>query len=281
MNGLIIHTNIYEIQECSGRSFAILYINRGSTAVVINGLKITAAAPFCFCLNEKEVVKIIESRNLSMTQILFSPDYINSGFDFHNLDPAAETLPRSAELDKFYMLPFTDRGNGYNGWFSPDPELNETMRRKIKSLLSDYADRKSPFHPCRQRSSFLDLLLFLCRNYRLREPDSDDDSLVEKVISFFTENYQEKITIAGLCSRFGTNRNTLARKFRQEKCATVMESLAAVRINMAASLLRSTMLPVADILFRVGFNDTAHFGRTFKKLTGVSPSEYRKSSGTG
>jgi AraC family L-rhamnose operon regulatory protein RhaS len=213
-----------------------------------------------------------------MTQILFHPEFVNSRFDFSNLDPAARTLPRSAELDKFYMLPFIDRGSGYRGWFLPDPEQDESLRKKIKKLVSDYADRKSPFRPCRQRSSFLDLLLFLCRNYRGKDGVQAEDSLVEKVISFFTENYQDRITIPDLCSRFGTNRNTLAKKFREERGVPVMGALSEIRIRMASSLLVKTHLPVADILYRVGFNDTAHFGRAFKKVMGVSPSEYRKSA---
>lgn len=279
MQDIIIHKKISEITSPPDRCFTIIYVSSGSGNFKLNGTGVDAAAPLCFCLNEKETVNVSKGKNLSITQILFRPEYVNSRFDFNNLDPGNRTLPGSAELDKFYLLPFTVRDQFYAGYFSPDPEQDESMRKKIKLLLSDYADRQSAFHPCRQRSSFLDLLLFLCRSFRRKETDDTDDSLVERVISFFTGNYQEKITIADLCSRFGTNRNTLAKKFREERGIPVMESLSSIRINMAASLLRSTGLPVVDILYRVGFNDTAHFGRTFKKFTGISPSGYRKSAG--
>ena len=279
MNDLIIHKKTSEIINPPEKCFSIIYISSGRIVFSINALSQETTAPLCFCLNEKETLNVSGNKNLSMTQIMFHPEYVNSRFDFSNLDPAARSLPPSAELDKFYMLPFIDRDGQYHGYFSPDPEQDESMRKKIKSLVIDYADKKSPFHPCRQRSSFLDLLLFLARNYRRKEPENQDDSLVERVISFFTENYQEIITITDLCSRFGTNRNSLAKKFREERGMPVMESLAEIRIRMAASLLVKTQLPVVDILYRVGFNDTAHFGRTFKKFTGISPSEYRKSAG--
>lgn len=45
---------------------------------------------------------------------------------------------------------------------------------------------------------------------------------------------------------------------------------------MASTMLRDTMLPINEIMTRVGFCDTVHFLRTFKKYTGDSPSEYRK-----
>jgi len=46
---------------------------------------------------------------------------------------------------------------------------------------------------------------------------------------------------------------------------------------MASRLLRETSLPASDILYRVGFNDPAHFARTFGKITGLTPSAYRDS----
>lgn len=279
MHDMIIHKNIPGIITPQDKCFSIIYISSGSAVFSLNKLRLEISAPVCFCLNEKETLQIHESKKLSITQILFLPQFVNSGFDFHNLDPASMSLSRSAELDKFYMLPFTDRGSGYYGYFAPDPEQDESLRKKIKKLISDYADRVSPFRPCRQRSSFLDLLLFLSRNFGRKKAEHAEDSLIEKAVSFFTDNYQEKITIPDLCSRLGTNRNTLAKKFREEKGTSVMGCLAEIRISMAASLLVKTELPVADILYRVGFNDTAHFGRTFKKFTGVTPSGYRKSAG--
>lgn len=277
MHDITIHKNKSGITQPAEKCFSIIYISRGSADISLGGTGDAVTSPVCFCLNEKDDLHIHESRDLVLTQILFHPEYVNSKFNFDNLDPGNRTLPRSAELDKYYLVPFIERNRFYSGYFSPDPEQDEFMRKKIKLLFSDYADKDSPFWPCRKRSSFLDLLLFLCRNYRKKETGDRNESLVEKVISFFTDNYQDKITISDLCFRFGTNRNTLAKKFREEKKVPVMESLAEIRVRMAASLLIKTELPVIDILYRVGFNDAAHFGRTFKKFTGVSPSEYRKS----
>ena len=277
MHDIIIHKNKSDIIPPAEKCFSILYIIRGSADLSVNKSIVTLTAPVCLCLNEKDKLHIQKKKDLVMTSILFHPDYVNSSFDFGNLDPVGRTLPRSAELDKFYLIPFIDRSGSYKGCFYPDPEQDVLIQRKIKLLITDYEDRESPFLPCRKRSSFLDLLLFLSRNYRGEQVNVDDESLVEKVITFFTDNYQDKITITDLCSRFVTNRNTLAKKFREERGVPVMESLAEIRVRMAASLLMKTQLPVIDILYRVGFNDTAHFGRTFKKFTGVSPSEYRKS----
>jgi len=47
---------------------------------------------------------------------------------------------------------------------------------------------------------------------------------------------------------------------------------------MASVMLKDTLLPVSEVMERVGFNDSTHFSRTFKKYMGLSPSEFRDSA---
>lgn len=51
--------------------------------------------------------------------------------------------------------------------------------------------------------------------------------------------------------------------------------LKSLRMRHAATLLTSTFLSVKEIVFRAGFSDESHFVRDFKKIYGVTPSEYR------
>ncbi|MCP4133621.1 MAG: helix-turn-helix transcriptional regulator [bacterium] len=276
MNDPIIQENLPLPVISPRKLFRLIYITSGRGTVSLLGKQIIITAPACFCLNEKEDMSIEEAESLQLTQIEFHPSYVNSQFDFTNLDPANLSLPSSAELDKYYLRPFLKREDSYEGFFIPDPADNLVLRKNIQSFIDDSNDTTTPFYPCRRRSSFINLLLFLCNNYRkYRDTPAQSLSLVERVISFLTDNYQDKITIADLCARFETNRNTLAKKFKEETGSSVMDSLAHIRIQMALVLLKETALPVADILYRVGYNDAAHFGRTFKKITGRSPSEYR------
>ncbi len=55
-----------------------------------------------------------------------------------------------------------------------------------------------------------------------------------------------------------------------------MTYLTQLRIRLAALMLRDTKLPISEVMWRVGFRDGTHFGRTFRKHTAQSPSEYRE-----
>ena len=56
----------------------------------------------------------------------------------------------------------------------------------------------------------------------------------------------------------------------------VIAYLISLRLKMAATFLRETLLPVSEIIGRSGFKDRSHFVRIFKKYLGLTPYEYRK-----
>jgi AraC family L-rhamnose operon regulatory protein RhaS len=93
-----------------------------------------------------------------------------------------------------------------------------------------------------------------------------------------TAHYSEKVTVARLCGIFDINRTDLSQRFRAATGSTLVDYLSRVRIDMACRMLRETKLPAGEILYRVGFNDAAHFSRTFKKIMGVTPAAYRASA---
>jgi AraC family L-rhamnose operon regulatory protein RhaS len=98
---------------------------------------------------------------------------------------------------------------------------------------------------------------------------------VDDIITYLHTNYQNKITLDLLASKFNSNRTTLNERFYKATNLSIINYLIDYRINLASTFLRDTLIPISEIIERVGFNDIAHFGRTFKKHTGMSPSKYR------
>ena len=65
------------------------------------------------------------------------------------------------------------------------------------------------------------------------------------------------------------------RRFKLETGLTFVEYLSRVRIEQAKLLLHNTHLPISEIAYEIGFQSLTHFNRTFRKLVGTSPTEYR------
>ncbi|MEC0332765.1 response regulator [Paenibacillus macerans] len=101
--------------------------------------------------------------------------------------------------------------------------------------------------------------------------------IIAEIKEYVTQHYHDPITLAELASRFFISPYYLSQLFKQKTGDTYINFLAQVRIGKAKELLERTDLKVYEICERVGYSDTQYFARLFEKLTGLRPSEYRKS----
>jgi AraC family L-rhamnose operon regulatory protein RhaS len=99
---------------------------------------------------------------------------------------------------------------------------------------------------------------------------------VNKIILYLNSNYANKITIPELCALFNTNKTTIQEQFQNATGQSILAYLISLRVKLATLMLKDTGLTIAEIVERLGFSDSAHFNKMFKKLTGYSPNHYRK-----
>lgn len=97
-----------------------------------------------------------------------------------------------------------------------------------------------------------------------------------RALSFIAENYTEDISRAQLCALTDMSASSFSRLFRSVVGKTFMEHLIYLRAHHAQKLLTQTDKSLVEICFSCGFSDGAHFSNTFKKLTGCTPTEYRR-----
>jgi transcriptional regulator GlxA family with amidase domain len=102
-----------------------------------------------------------------------------------------------------------------------------------------------------------------------------EDEVVKKAQEYIEKNYQEKITVDELASMFNISRRNLERRFRKVTYNSVVEYIQRVRVEAAKTTLERTRENVNDAMYKVGYNDTKAFRTTFKKITGLSPLEYK------
>lgn len=97
------------------------------------------------------------------------------------------------------------------------------------------------------------------------------------ILSFIHKHYQEKITIADISGHAGISARECIRSFKNTFHQTPMDYLIQYRVEQAKRLLLETEEPVTNIAFMTGFNNSAYFGKTFKKYTQSTPKEFRRS----
>lgn len=102
-------------------------------------------------------------------------------------------------------------------------------------------------------------------------PDTD----IQKVQEHIETNFEEKMTIEDLAAVIHTGRRTFERRFKQATNNTPIEYIQRVRIEAAKKYFEGSRKSVTEVMFEVGYSDTKAFRDIFKKITGLTPIEYR------
>ena len=102
-----------------------------------------------------------------------------------------------------------------------------------------------------------------------------NDEEVRQAQEYIEQNYQEKITIDQLAKKVAVSRRSLERRFKQATDNTVIEYLQRVKIEAAKRSFESTRKNITEVMYDVGYSDTKAFRNVFKKITGLTPVEYR------
>ena len=99
---------------------------------------------------------------------------------------------------------------------------------------------------------------------------------LNEIKQYLDENYGEKVTLNTLASMFFVSKSYLSRIFKDSYGFTINQYILFKRITEAKQLLRFSTKNVDEIADFVGMNAANSFSRMFRKVEGISPSEYRK-----
>ena len=123
-----------------------------------------------------------------------------------------------------------------------------------------------------------DLLTLLMESSWHREAHTNAPKKMEisRVKSFLDEHYEEKLSLESVASHFFIDKHYLARLFKEQYGVTLVTYLQQVRITHAKRMLRFTDKSIEEIGLECGIGELNYFSRVFKKLEGVSPSEFRR-----
>ena len=103
---------------------------------------------------------------------------------------------------------------------------------------------------------------------------------LQRVRQYLHEQYTQKLTLDMLSARYNISKYHLQRSFQQYFGQSPGEYLTQLRLTRAKELLRATDLPVSEIAYRVGMENTSHFIYSFRTHEGTTPNKYRKSWST-
>ena len=125
-------------------------------------------------------------------------------------------------------------------------------------------------------SVFMEQLHAICDDFKIIFKNYELDQNSNQLMQYLYEHYAEPITLQYLADRFGFSYHYLSTYFSTQSKETFIECLNRIRIEKACALLNEPGAVISEIGMSVGYSDHSYFCKVFKKLTGMTPSEYKK-----
>lgn len=104
----------------------------------------------------------------------------------------------------------------------------------------------------------------------------DKSKYVLEAMDYISGHYNDpEISVGTIAQHLGISEGHLSHTFKKETDCTILNYLTRYRIHKAMELLKDCRVKVYEVAEQVGYRDIAYFSTTFKKIAGVSPSEYQ------
>jgi transcriptional regulator GlxA family with amidase domain len=104
---------------------------------------------------------------------------------------------------------------------------------------------------------------------------SHDDDVIKKAQAYIESKVNEKISVEDLSSKFAVGRRNFDRRFIKATGNTPVEYTQRVKIESAKKAFETTRKTINEVMYEVGYADVKAFREVFRKITGLSPLEYR------
>lgn len=164
--------------------------------------------------------------------------------------------------------------------FRPPPPVFQRLVPLFESMLMEF-ERPKFGSKLKLEGLLVQTLVEIMRADTAPPPPATDPTAepwigVERALHFLREHYTERIYAAHVAAAAGVSQSQLRRLFQRTLGASWVHYLQEYRIHRAAAMLFAPARTVTETAYDVGFEDLGHFIAVFRKIMGVSPSQYIK-----
>jgi AraC-like DNA-binding protein len=197
--------------------------------------------------------------------LAISPDFIGTVVDKLN-----DQRPR-AEAHESWR--FTD----YNFHFTNDAAVNQVISRLVWLSVENHP-AKQLFTEMALHELLIRLMQTEARQLLLANTEKQaSQSRLAHAIQFIREHLSEPLNIHLLSQKACMSQTNLFRSFKNELGVSPVDFINHERINSAKKLLKQPLGSIYDVALSCGFNNISYFNKMFKRSTGYTPTEYRRS----
>lgn len=169
----------------------------------------------------------------------------------------------------FYCNSVVDEGHSY-----------QDLRDIFFQMTAEYTSKAHQTN-CYLDSLMLKLLDCLVENYQLNQKsieayENENDARMREIMQYVLANLDQEISLNELADRMFVSTSTLSRIFKKNTGVYFADYVMQLRVKTALGLLKYSEQNMTQIAMTSGFSNSASFNRAFRKVMGVTPTEYRE-----
>lgn len=158
---------------------------------------------------------------------------------------------------------------------------------EIKKIVGPKIEKLPKFQGLKRITKLLEILelLAVSKDYTLLNADGfafetqrQDSSKIDIIFKHINSNFQNHISLDEISDKVSMTVPAFCRYFKKVTGKTFTQLVNEYRVVYATKLLLESKSNITDICFECGFNNFSHFNKSFKAITGKSPSKYRSES---
>lgn len=185
------------------------------------------------------------------------------------LPPGIRELPEFEQVNK--ALRYSERGIRISG-----DTLNRASNLMLQLPYLDRMKRLMMFYEILHIIGSSTSYTFLASEDYVRSKRNTGNKRVNTIHEYLMKNYREEINLDEIASLVAMAPASVCRFFKNYTGETIFGYLNKIKIDYACSLLLNSDLNVVDISYDCGFNNLSHFNKQFRKLIGMTPTQFRK-----
>ncbi len=252
-------------------------------------------------------VKLIEEANLSYAEGISALKYgdshvnhiedLDMGSVFEDNYPVELERKIFAHVEKGNFLEAKEAANDFFKWMTTN-HSKDVMNIKLKVIEFVLASEKIAFdtggmnYNFNSRTQYLESVIqfqdldVLKQWYLTKIEDASRNvftkkeeklsGIVSKAKVYIDENYEKELTLDDVARKIAISPYYLSKLFKDETGENFIEYLTKLRMERAKKLLENNCLSVKEICVCVGYSDPNYFSRIFKKVVGVTPTDFRE-----
>lgn len=197
-------------------------------------------------------------------------------------DPKLVWSDESQMFDFQYLKPFFDRSSNFSNKIDSKSDIGKEIFRLLAEIEDEYTNEPVGYK-LMIKAKLLHIITYLIRHFQDSSKHLEDISQksgklkkLEAVFEYIEMNYPSKIALEELSARAFMSPNYFSTFFKGTTGLTPVEYINKIRVSKAIGFLKSTNKSVFEVSLECGFTNLANFNKTFKKITGRTPSKVRE-----